>query len=174
MPNRVEQRIAKSYPRLWRYCFVLTSNRADADDLAQSVSLRALERLHQFDGGDGLERWLFRIAQTVWINELRSRAIRRSGGLIAIEEIEIADPKSNTETNIFAAQVLHRVMALPEAQRSTVFLAYVEGYQYKEVAEILDIPIGTVMSRLAAARKTLSPLSGENVPNYDKLHGKDA
>lgn len=161
MSIEVEQKLSAIYPRLWRYCLVLTSNRADADDLAQSVSLRALEKAHQFRGGAGLDRWLFRIAQTIWLNELRSIAIRRGGGIVPVEITDIVDPSQNSEMNLFVREVLYKVMALPEAQRTTLFLAYIEGYSYKECAGILGIPIGTVMSRLAAARKAIASASGE-------------
>ena len=86
---------------------------------------------------------------------MRANAVRRGGGLVAVEDAQLPDPRSGPEANFIAREVLREVMALPEAQRSTVLLVYVEGYSYKEASEILDIPIGTVMSRLAAARSKL-------------------
>lgn len=77
-------------------------------------------------------------------------------------ELDFAETTLDTETNIFARQVLDKMMKLPEAQRETVFLVYVEGYAYREAAEMLEIPIGTVMSRLAAARKSLTSSLSEN------------
>ena len=107
----------------------------------------------QFEPGTHLDRWMFRMAQRVWLNELRSRKVRTGGGLVPVEDIDLPDKTPGAETNILARDVLNKVNALPEAQRHTVFLVYVEGYSYKEAAEFLEIPIGTVMSRLAAARK---------------------
>ena len=96
-----------------------------------------------------------RKAQRIWLNDLRSRKVRTGGGLVPVEEIDLPDHSPGAETNILARDVLNRVNALPEAQRHSVFLVYVEGYSYKEAAEIMEIPIGTVMRRLAAARKRL-------------------
>jgi len=155
-PNEVRNGISPLFPRLWRYCLVLTSNHDRANDLAQATCLRAIEKAHQFASGTTLDRWLFRIAQRIWFNELRSDAVRRGNGLSTIDEIEISDPSADPETNIYARQVLLSVMGLPEAQRLTVLLVYLEGYSYQEAADTLEIPIGTVMSRLSAARTKLS------------------
>ncbi len=154
--NEVQEGITPLFPRLWRYCLVLTSNHDRANDLAQASCLRAIEKAHQFERGTNLDRWLFRIAQRLWFNELRSEAVRRGGGLATLDEIEIPDPKSDTESNLYAREVLLSVMGLPEAQRITMLLVYLEGYSYREAASELDIPIGTVMSRLSAARTKLT------------------
>lgn len=143
------------FPRLWRYALVLTSNRAAADDLAQATCCRALEKADSYQQGTHLDRWLFTIAHRMWLNDLRANAVRRGGGLQAVEDIDLPGPGPDVETNYFAREVLHRVNALPEAQRACVLLVYVEGFKYAEAAGILDVPIGTVMSRLAAARKTV-------------------
>jgi len=148
--------MAAVYPRLWRYAVALTGRRDWADDLAQTTCLRALDKAEQFQAGTHLDRWMFRMAQRVWLNELRSRKVRMGGGLVPVEEFDLPDKTPGTEVNILARDVLNRVNALPEAQRQAVFLVYVEGYAYKEAAEIMEIPIGTVMSRLAAARKRLN------------------
>ncbi len=95
------------------------------------------------------------MAQRIWLNELRASAVRRGGGLFPVEDIEIADNCPDAETNYFVREVLLSVYALPEAQRASVMLVYVEGFSYAEAAEILEVPIGTIMSRLAAARKTV-------------------
>lgn len=144
------------YPRLWRYCLALTGSRDKAGDLAQSACLRALEQAGKFQSGTRLDLWMYRLTQRLWLNELRADAVRRRGSMVAIDEIEIADTKPDPESNILAREVLWEVMALPEAQRTTVVLVYAEGFSYKEASDILDIPIGTVMSRLAAARAKLA------------------
>lgn len=154
--NEVMHGLKPLYPRLWRYCLALTGRPEPADDLAQAACLRALEKSAQFQPGTHLDRWLFRIAKSVWLNELRSDAVRRGGGMSAIEDIELPDPKPGPEMNILAREVLLEVLALPEAQRVAVILVYVEGYSYKEAAALLEIPIGTVMSRLAASRAKLA------------------
>lgn len=152
----MRQGLATIYPRLWRYCLVLTGNKDTANDLAQAACLRALEKCDQFKIGTYFDRWLFRVTQRLWINEVRKQRVRQGEGLVSAEETDIIDPKSTPEMNLFARQVLLEVMALPEAQRTAVSLVYVEGFSYKEAADVLDIPIGTVMSRLSAARAKLA------------------
>ncbi|MEM7215613.1 MAG: RNA polymerase sigma factor [Pseudomonadota bacterium] len=155
------------FPRLWRYCLALTSNPDRANDLAQNTCLRAMEKSHLFKQGTKLDRWIFRIAQRLWINEMRSDAVRQGGGLVAIDEIELPDKKSDPETNLFARQLLMEVMKLPEAQRTTVMLVYVEGFSYKDAARILEIPIGTVMSRLASSRAKLASKFQDSMDNVN-------
>jgi RNA polymerase sigma-70 factor (ECF subfamily) len=155
---KVRDGLDRLLPRVWRFCLVLSGDRSVADDLAQATCLRALEREDQFQPGTRLDRWIFRIAQTVWLNQLRADKVRRGGGLVPVEQAGLVDASSDAEANLFANEVFSQVMALPEAQRSVVLLVYVEGYLYKEAAEHLDVPVGTVMSRLASARDRLSVL----------------
>ena len=143
------------FPRLWRYCLALTSNRERANELAQAACLHALEKADLFQPGTHLDRWLFRLTQRLWLNEMRANAVRRGQGLLPVEELDLPDKKPDPHANLYAKEVLSAVVGLPEAQRVAVMLVYVEGYSYREAAGILEIPIGTVMSRLAAARKTL-------------------
>ncbi|CAN7186622.1 RNA polymerase sigma factor [Rhizobium leguminosarum] len=148
--------LTENLARLWRYGLVLSHQRDVADDLVQATCLRALERADQFIPGTRLDRWLFSILHSIWLNEIRSRRVRQGQGFVDAGETLTFDGANDTETHVMAHQVLKQVNALPEAQRTVVFLAYVEGLSYREVAGILDIPIGTVMSRLAAARAKLS------------------
>lgn len=149
------------YPRIWRYCLALTGSQDRAKDLAQTACVHALEKAELFQPGTHLDRWVFRMTQRLWLNDLRADAVRRGRGLLPIEELDLPDKDSDQQSNLFFKQVLSEVMRLPDAQRITVLLVYVEGYSYKEAAETLEIPIGTVMSRLSAARsrlaKTLTP-----------------
>lgn len=147
-------------PRLWRYALVLARNRDDAADLAQATALRALERAEQYQAGTRLDRWCFAILTSIWRNELRSRAIRRGEGVIPVEDANLrAD--DNADVNILAGEVLSSMSTLPEAQRETLFLVYVEGYSYAEAATTLEIPVGTVMSRLASGRRKLKAMMPE-------------
>jgi RNA polymerase sigma-70 factor, ECF subfamily len=152
----IREALAGHFPRLWRYCVVLTGSRDRADDLAQAACLRALEKAGQFEPGTHLDRWLFRIAQRLWFNDMRKQAVRSRGGLVNVDDIDVPDTRQDTELNILAREVLSQVMALPEAQRLAVMLVYVEEYSYREAADMLEIPIGTVMSRLSAARAKLA------------------
>ena len=150
------------FPRLWRYCFVLTGDRSAADDLAQAACLRALEYEHQFRMGTRLDRWMFRIAQTIWLNQLRAAKIRQGSGTLPPAETVLADTAADSETILYVSQVLSAVMELPEAQRNVIFLVCVEGYSYKDAADHLGVPLGTVMSRLASARAKLTSSLGRN------------
>ncbi|TBN38924.1 RNA polymerase sigma factor [Pseudomonas sp. BGI-2] len=152
--------------RLWRYGLLLSRQRHVAEDLVQATCVRALERAGQFVPGTRMDRWLLSILHSIWLNEVRARRVRQGQGLIDAESQLSFDGESVAQTHVLAAQVIRRVDALPEAQRETVYLAYVEGLSYREVAEVLQVPIGTVMSRLAAARVKLAeypPL--HTVPN---------
>lgn len=145
-------------PRLWRYALMLSRARDVADDLVQATCLRAIERAEQFVPGTRVDRWLFSILRSIWLNEVRARRIREGRGFADPEDVLVADGAHEIETNTLASQVLREIGRLPEAQRETVLLVYGEGYSYAEAAETLGIPIGTVMSCLAAARVALAKL----------------
>jgi RNA polymerase sigma-70 factor, ECF subfamily len=147
-----------SLARLWRYALVLSKARDAADDLVQATCLRAIERADQFVPGTRVDRWLFAILRSIWLNEIRSRRIREGGGLVDAEDALVADGEREIETNITASAVLRAIDRLPEAQRETILLVYGEGYSYAEAAATLSIPIGTIMSRLAAGRAALAKL----------------
>jgi len=159
--HAVAQGLPEHLARLWRYALVLTGARDQAEDLVQATALRALERSGQFTTGTRLDHWLLAIERSIWLNELRARKIRQGQGFVDASEALTIDGAEAVETNISAKQVLAAVGRLPEAQRETVFLVYVEGHTYQEAATLLAIPIGTVMSRLAAARAALAPLSSD-------------
>ncbi len=153
--------LTEHMPAIWRFAFSLAGTPDIADDLAQATCLRAIEKSHQFQEGGTLIGWCLTICRSIWLNELRSKAVRQAGGLESIEAKDLADLSPSVETNIFASEVFTRIMELPEAQRSTVELVYVQGFSYKEAAEMLEVPIGTIMSRLATARKSLADLNNE-------------
>lgn len=159
--EEVRQGLRLHLAALWRYGLVLSRSRDTAEDLVQATCLRALERAGQFEPGTRLDRWLFTILHSIWINEVRSRVIRQGTGQVDAEIALTVDGSREIETNILAAQMLMAIEALPEAQRATVLLVYAEGFSYREAAEILDVPIGTIMSRLAAARDRLASLGDE-------------
>jgi RNA polymerase sigma-70 factor (ECF subfamily) len=153
--------------RLWRYAILLSGRDDAAEDLVQATCVRALERSHQFVAGSRLDRWLFAILRSIWLNDLRSRRVREGKGVedaeiaLIFDDAEIAlsfDGAEQLETHMLAAQILKEVHALPEPQRETLFLVYVEGLTYREAAQMLGVPIGTVMSRLASARVRLGKL----------------
>ncbi|KQV32239.1 RNA polymerase subunit sigma-24 [Rhizobium sp. Root1203] len=160
----IKRGLTENLSRLWRYGLVLSHRRDVADDLVQQTCVRALERSAQFEAGTRLDRWLLSILHSIWLNEIRTRRVREGKGFVDADGVLVFDGAHQTETHVMANQVLRLVNALPDAQRAAVFLAYVEGLSYREVASVLEIPIGTVMSRLAAARAKLSGnVSGEGV-----------
>ncbi len=144
--------------RLWRYAVLLSSSRDVADDLVQATCLRAIERADQFEPGTRLDRWLFAILRSIWLNEIRSRRVREGGGFVDAEDVLTHDGAHEIEVNILTAEVLRAVGRLPEAQRETALLVYAEGYTYAEAGAALGVPIGTIMSRLATARAALAKL----------------
>jgi RNA polymerase sigma-70 factor (ECF subfamily) len=150
--------ISAELSRLWRYALVLSGSRDTAEDLVQATCVRAIERSSQFQVGTRLDRWLISILRSIWLNEIRSRKVRQGQGLVDAETVLVFDGLRATETNIFATQVLREVQSLPEMQREAVYLVYVEGLTYREAADALAVPIGTIMSRLAAARGRLAGL----------------
>jgi RNA polymerase sigma-70 factor (ECF subfamily) len=155
--QQVKAGLAPHLARLWRYGLVLSGARDVADDLVQAACLRAIERADQFQSGTRLDRWLFSILRSIWLSELRSRRVREGGGLVDASEALVVDG-GLMESNALVAQVLREVGRLPEVQREAVLLVYVEGLSYREAADILTAPIGTVMSRLAAARLAIGKL----------------
>ena len=165
----VRQELVSIRNRLWRFCLSRTNgNRADGDDLFQATAVRALEKAEQFEPGTKFDNWVFTIAVSVWRNELRSRKVRIGAGVVDAQESDLPATNLDGETNIFASEVLNKVMDLPKGQTVAVLLVYIEGYAYKEAAEIMDIPIGTVMSRLAAARQTLKLWADDQAVESDE------
>ena len=92
--------LARYLPRLWRYGLVLSGNRDVAHDLVQATCVRALERSHQFSPGSQLDRWLFAILRSIWLNEVRARRIRQGHGFVDAETTLTVDPRDEVQTNI--------------------------------------------------------------------------
>ncbi|MEJ6392476.1 RNA polymerase sigma factor [Gymnodinialimonas sp. 2305UL16-5] len=148
------------YPRLWRYALSLTRHRAEAEDLAHEAVVQALAKSDQFAPGTHVDRWMFRMLHRMWLNRLRAGKVRRGTGVIAVEDAGLATDQ-DAEQTFFGTQVLSAILALSDAQRSAVMMVYVEGFSYAEAAEMLDVPVGTIMSRLAAARAKLKDQLGD-------------
>ena len=161
--SRVEVRrgLEGCLTRLWRYALLLSKAPDVAEDLVQATCVRAIERADQYTPGTRLDRWLFAILKSIWLNEQRALRVRRRETPVDLENALTIDGAKELETNIRAAEVLTAIGRLPDAQRETVLLVCGEGYSYAEAAHLLGIPIGTVMSRLAAARSALARLEIE-------------
>jgi RNA polymerase sigma-70 factor (ECF subfamily) len=143
-------------PRLWRFAVVLSRDREFARDLVQEACLRALDRASQFQPGTRLDRWMFSILASIWQNELQRRRVRRGNGQLDAAEALVHNPLDLIEIRLAARQVIERVMQLPERQRATAVLIYVEGFTFQEAAETLNEPLGTVLSRMASVRRSVS------------------
>ncbi len=159
--REVQEGLPPLLTRLWRYGLVLSGDSDTAQELVQATCLRALERFEQFQPGTQLSRWTYTILSSIWKNELRARRVRVGQGFVDPEIALVADGVGEMDTNLLARQVLKEVERLPEGQREAVFLVYGEGLSYREAAEVLEVPVGTVMSRLAAARAKLAGLKGQ-------------
>lgn len=127
--------------------------------MVQVTLERSLSKLHQFESGTRLDSWMFRILQTAWIDERRRRG--RQGEVAPAEELDRVAARDGGDFAV-RREVAEAMEKLSEDQQALVILVLVEGYSYQEAAEQLGIPIGTVMSRLARARKALmQSLGGE-------------
>jgi RNA polymerase sigma-70 factor, ECF subfamily len=158
MDDELQTQLPHLMPRLWRFALRLTRSAADAEDLMQRSCLRALEKRAQWRPDSALLSWLFAIMHTVWLNELRSAQRRREGGFasgLEPDEFEDTSRAGDPEYQLMCKQIVQAVSALPEAQRVVMVLVAVEGFSYREAAQIMDVPIGTVMSRLSRARMTI-------------------
>ena len=151
--ENIQARIIELLPRLRRFARNLTRNPHDADDVVQIAIERALTRLDQWHRDARLDSWLFRIVRNAWIDETRSRA--RRDALFAPEEAGEAIGVAAIDREVDRLSVEAAMSRLPEEQRSAVSLVLVEGLPYKEAAQVLDVPIGTLTSRLARGREAL-------------------
>jgi RNA polymerase sigma-70 factor (ECF subfamily) len=152
--------LARHLARLWRYALVLSGKREAAEHLVQATCLRAIERSDRFPAGARLDRWLFSLLRSIWMDKIHACRIRRGEVSMETEITPNFAGENPIEANIKTYQTLRDVGSLPQEYREALFLVYVEGLTYRETAELLDVPIGTVMSRLAAARLRL----GAQVP----------
>jgi RNA polymerase sigma-70 factor (ECF subfamily) len=143
-------------PRLRRFARTITRNHDDADDLVQISVERALQRYEQWRPESRFESWMFGIMRNAWIDEVRARQ-RRNRVMAPEEEGEnVGGGTGEEHAEMLAVQTA--MAALPEDQRMAVALVLVEGLSYKEAAEALEIPIGTLTSRLARGREALQAL----------------
>jgi RNA polymerase sigma-70 factor (ECF subfamily) len=149
-------------PKLRRFAMTLTRNAADADDLVQEACERAIARSHLWNGEGRLESWIYAMTRNLWVDEIRKRKVRGGGGIIDILEQDELNVEAAAEKAVYANQVQKMILSMPEGLASVFLLVNVEGHSYRETAEILGVPIGTVMSRLSTARLRLAAMLSEN------------
>ena len=161
-PLSFEDQLAGLLPQLRRFAHALSRDPTDADDLTQATIERALRSKAQWEPGTRLDSWCYRIMRNLWIDTARARTRKAAREAPEEEGLTVGeDPRPGIE----AAVDLHRVMAamgrLPDEQREVVALILVEGFGYREVSEMLGVPIGTVSSRLVRGRTALLAMVGE-------------
>lgn len=152
-------------PRLRRYARALTGERIAADDLVQDTLERAWKKLHLFRAGTDLRAWLFTVMHNVYVNQVRTARVPIS------DDEELAElPDRQKEADGLSIRDLDRaIRRLPDEQREVLLLVALEDMSYEETARTLEIPIGTVMSRLSRAREKLRTMM-HGGPGNPKLH----
>lgn len=154
--------IVELLPRLRRLARALARDAADADDLVQQTVERALVHHGQWAPGTRLDSWMFRIMKNAWIDEARSRSRKARMFAPAEAGLEVgSDGAAAMETRLEARAVAEAMARLPDDQRLAVALVLVEGLSYKEAAEVMEVPQGTLTSRLGRGRAALMADLGE-------------
>jgi len=154
--THLHQQLVELLPRLRRFALVLTRSADTADDLVQSTVARALSRLDQFQPDTRLDRWLFQILRSIWISDRRRAALHQTEALDEhVEGIGGPDGARVAEGRLTLAEVQGRFNGLPPEQQQALLLVCVEGYSYADAANLLGVPMGTIMSRLSRGRASL-------------------
>ncbi len=155
VPCEVAGGIEKHLPQLWRFALRRSADPSMADDLVQATCVRALERAEQFVRGTRLESWLFAILESIWRNMQSAQCVRTGNGVIDIADAHIENGDADEGLRAELSDAMREIEGLPAAQRSALLLTSVEGFSYREAADALNLPIGTVMSRVSTARAKL-------------------
>ncbi len=170
----VHRQLVELLPRLRRFALVLTRRTDAADDLVQSALERALGRLDQWEPGTRLDRWMFQIVKTVWLNSRRAAAVRETENIDDHADGHMIDGVREMEAKLTLAEVYQAFDRLPAEQRQALFLVSIEGYTYSDAAQLLGIPIGTVISRLARGRVALIEETAKTASNVTLLRNKSS
>lgn len=161
MSHEIGPLLIEMLPRLRRFAISLSRSHDIADDLVQSACERALAARRSLTADMSFDAWMFRILRNLWIDRLRRKRTRGEEMELS-ERRDIPDPfaGTNAERHILLSQVAVAIDALPDDQRELLLLVCVEEVSYRDAADILGLPIGTVMSRLARARRHLAETTG--------------
>ena len=161
----------------------MTRNPADAEDLVQETYTKAFAAFRSFEQGTNLRAWLFRILRNTYINAYRKaqrEPVSTSADELSDPQLLEVDARSaggarSAETEALErlgdTEIIEAMQALPEDFRTAVYLADVEGFSYKEIAEIMETPVGTVMSRVHRGRKSLRSLLAQYARGYEESGG---
>lgn len=157
-----EQELLALLPRLRRFARGLARDAADADDLCQAAIERALKSRAQWQPGTRLDSWMYKITRNIWIDSRRAAGRRGLHDDIDDGVMQIAnDDFRRMEAQMELGDIDRAMAKLPDEQREAVMLVLVEGYAYREAAEILEVPVGTLTSRLGRGREALLRELGE-------------
>ncbi|MEG3122320.1 sigma-70 family RNA polymerase sigma factor [Sphingomonas sp. GB1N7] len=149
-------------PRLRRFAHALSRDHADADDLCQVALEKALNGRASWVPGTRMDSWMYRIMRNAWIDTARAR--RRAAETFVAEDAGIGvagDAAASVEAGVLRGDIARAMRTLPDEQREAVALVLVEGFAYKDAADVLDIPMGTLTSRLVRGRQALMLALGE-------------
>ena len=154
-----KQDLVQLLPRMRRFALSLTRQLADGDDLVQAACERAIRNRAQWQTGSRLDSWVYTMMRNLWMSELRSRKVRFGQGQVDAQvdaqENDAVAVGAGAHDQLYGNQLLQMILSMPDGLSSTLLLVTVEGHSYQETADILGIPIGTVMSRVSKARQVM-------------------
>ena len=171
--EEVRRGIIELLPRLRRFSYALCGNPDQGDDLVQEACARALARQEHYRPGTRLDSWMYKIIRNIWLDQQRASKVR--GVIVNLEAAPDPtgeDGRDIAESRLTLKQVLKAMGKLPQEQRVLIALICFEGVSYQEAAKILEIPIGTVTSRLVRARRSLCALAIEGSETLESRHVK--
>lgn len=151
-----EEELLKCMNSMYNLAYRMTLNKDDAADLVQDASMRGFRYFHRYERGTNFKAWILTILRNIFINQYRKKV--KEPVKLNYDEIEgfVGTPETHGAADeIFGEHVQRAIDKLPEEMRTVITLFYVDGLAYKEIAEVLKCPIGTVMSRLHIAKKSL-------------------
>ena len=161
LSDAFQNELVQLLPRLRRFAHTLSRHGADADDLTQATVERALRSRDQWQPGTRLDSWLYRIMRNLWIDTARARVRKERHEAPEDEARSIGeDPRDAIADSLELKRAMAAMERLSDEQREVVALILVEGFGYREVSEMLDLPIGTVSSRLVRGRMALLEMLG--------------